>query len=126
MTTPSRHWFRFRLRTLFVVVAVCAIALGLWRRASHLNERYRFHKIHGLTNLLWQYSDDTHLPPPEELATYYEQTAYHKAQAEYHQAMMDKCGRMIWRPWVVLESEPEKPLEPMSATRRTKPQFSAH
>src|SRR5580658_2410720 len=30
MPTPPRRWFAFRLRTLFVVVAVLAILLGSW------------------------------------------------------------------------------------------------
>src|SRR5262245_33950965 len=43
MPPPCRRWFQFGLRTMFAVVAVCAVTCGwVGRQLQWANERHRF------------------------------------------------------------------------------------
>jgi hypothetical protein len=38
LSTPRRRWFRFSLRTLFVVMTAAAATVGIWRAAGLVQE----------------------------------------------------------------------------------------
>src|SRR5438128_2274316 len=63
---PTRRWFRFSLRTIFVVVTVLAIALG-WN-AHRLRERQKLLAlIQSLPELGWAYKVDPYIRAAADL-----------------------------------------------------------
>ena len=67
MTAPRRRWFRFALRTLFVVVTVAARSARLGRLPSSIGfgERHGFLRVEGHTGAegrLWQSLMPTRAP----------------------------------------------------------------
>jgi len=90
---------RFRLRTLFIAVALAALVLGLWRRAASLRQRAVAHANKAGEYASYAFHIDDRQPVSEEN----ERIAVKcMALHEYHRRLSEKYERAIWRPWLSL------------------------
>jgi hypothetical protein len=107
---PKRRWFRYSLRTLFVVT-VAAICMHVWlqwqRSAVHaaLAHNYGAIAFAAKNNTAFGNFDFDNLPSARNKTFQDRYTALYW----YHQAMSEKCQCAMWRPWVALESDPPPP-----------------
>ena len=115
-----RRWLQFRLRTVFVLTAVCAATIALLQRAQKLRETARKHEIewsmadgHAEFVLCYRrYYDPftgTRWPPTpasQKLSNEW------RLIADHHKRLRDKCHAAIWQPWVLLNPDPPRPPEP--------------
>ncbi len=110
-SAPKRRWFAFSLRTLFVVVTVFAIFMHVclqWQRSAiHAALAHNYGAIaacaqnnQALPNFQF---DSFPSARNKEFQTRY------TALYWYHQELSEKHQRAIWRPWVMLESDPPPP-----------------
>ena len=117
MSEGPRKRFRFKLRSLLVVVALVAMSLGLLRHfylswagelvhaqmaAAYSQAAFRAHG-----NIAWSNFQVDGFPSERNRKL---ETRY-SALSLYHQELSEKCRRARWRPWVAIESDPEPPAE---------------
>ena len=107
MTAPHRRWFQFSLRTLFVMMLLCAIGEAQWMRVERLQQRAWEHKAKGVGFSVAAHTvhGEAFCPNARREAA----KAYFQRVAEYHVAMAAKCRQSMWRPWIEFSLEPNKP-----------------
>ena len=97
MTMPRP---RFSLRTLLVVVTVCAVgcaaAIAQINRAARLRQLADQHGVEVWNNACIIQKKRRYRVDP-------------RLAIEYHRAMEEKYREQIWHPWVALSSDPPKP-----------------
>jgi len=97
--------FQFRLRSLFLLLTLAAVALAIGNRISNLRKRRDYHRMmsiptfqHFLIN-----ADD----PDEQKRVADEMESLWK-EREHHDALADEYDRATWRPWMIVD-EHESP-----------------
>jgi len=96
---PKSSWFRFKLRTLFVVTALIAILAGAIRRAHDLEAEAQRHEDIGLEYAYrsMEIRANDNIDPEVALAL-----------AKYHRNLSDAYRQAIYRPWLRVDD----PLSP--------------
>jgi hypothetical protein len=98
MPTRSRQrWFRYSLRTLFVLVTAAAIGLGLWQRASALA---RLSEDHAEQARWFADSASMYQKWPHERANGDPKEHQLRAQHRLHKKWSKQYRAAIWRPWL--------------------------
>jgi hypothetical protein len=111
MTASRRRW-SFSLRTLFVVVTVCALAAAQWMRAERLRKLANAHRTKALGIGLAPSRWGVWITSDKERQLRKAEKEYRERAYEYHCAVAGKYERSIWQPWVELWPDPVEPQKP--------------
>jgi hypothetical protein len=108
---PKRRWFRWSLRTMFVVVTVAAIVTnGLLQRQRSVIHAALAHNYAAIAacaqnnQAMPNFPFDSFPSARNKVAQ-----AQYTALYRHHQGLSEKYQRAIWRPWLILESDPLPP-----------------
>jgi uncharacterized protein YxeA len=112
------RWFglpRFRLRTLLSLVALAALVLGLLRYVYVAQTGSLEHYVQAGTygqavrcahnNVAWNDFQIDAFPSERNRKL----EVRYAALQSYHQELSEKYDRAVWRPWLLLESDPPAP-----------------
>lgn len=99
---PKRRWFRMSLRTLFVMVAIAAVALGWWRRA-HLLEKLSLE--HAAQAQMFADSAFAYQKWPQRAGEADDKRRHLREQHALHREWSKRYRLAIWRPWLNPEGD---------------------
>jgi hypothetical protein len=108
---PERRWFRFSVRTLFVILTVSALVAGFWKRADQLQHRAHIHRLRAFGYAL-ENTGPALRPTEDEIIHQDRLRARRAASADFHWAMANKYQRAVCQPWACLWPDPVEPPDP--------------
>lgn len=91
------------------LVAIAAVVLGIWKRADDLEHRAQVHtdKAQRFADSAWAIIRFPTGDPRER-----EYAGMCGALHTHHKLLSEKYKLAIWRPWILLEDDPELPPDP--------------
>jgi hypothetical protein len=102
--TVLNRWFRFRLRTVFIAVTVCGLAIGIWARARRLEALAQFHEQQAVDSITPVFNATRDEQDRMGAERWNQLQSECLAEAQWHQTLSIECRRAIWRPWLLRTS----------------------